>query len=49
MCCDAGVELLDMADAAGHATTVLTEGTYRHRVRPTVGSQARVAMDDVLG
>ena len=49
LCCDAGVELLDMADAAGHATTVLTEGVYRKNLRPTVGSQARAAMDGLLG
>ena len=49
LCSDQGVSLEDLADAAGHATTVLTEGVYRHRVRDVVGSQARQAMDGLLG
>jgi integrase len=45
LCSDAGVSLDDLADAAGHSTRSITEDVYRHRVRPTVGSAARQAME----
>jgi integrase len=41
LCSDAGLRLEELADAAGHTTTRMTEGTYRHPVRPTVGRGPR--------
>ena len=48
LCSHHGMRLEDIADAAGHATTKMTEGVYRHQVRSTVGSQAKSIMDNLL-
>jgi integrase len=44
----AGVPLEQVADVAGHATTAMTEGVYRHAVAPSVGAHV-AAMDALFG
>ncbi len=44
----AGVPLEQVADVAGHATTAMTEGVYRHPVAESVSAHVAV-MDRVLG
>ncbi|MDA8359698.1 MAG: hypothetical protein M0Z95_26120 [Actinomycetota bacterium] len=43
-----GVPLEQVADVAGHATTAMTEGVYRHAVGPSVGAHV-AAMDALFG
>ena len=44
----AGVPLEQVADVAGHATTAMTEGVYRHAVGPSVGAHV-AAMNALFG
>lgn len=44
----AGVRLEEVADVAGHATTAMTEGVYRHRVSPSVSAHV-AAMETMFG
>jgi integrase len=48
LCLDEDTRLEATRDAAGHATTRMTETTYRHPVRPTVGTTTRMVMDGLL-
>ena len=44
----AGVPLERIADIAGHATTAMTEGVYRHQVSESV-SAGKAAMEEMFG
>ncbi|HTW97365.1 MAG TPA: hypothetical protein VMD59_01235 [Acidimicrobiales bacterium] len=46
---DAGVREEDAADLVGHATTRMTHEVYRHAVRPSVGREAKAAMEAIFG
>lgn len=45
---DAEVALERIADLAGHATTAMTEGVYRHQVAESV-SGGKAAMEQMFG
>ena len=45
---DAGVDMEDIADAAGHVNSVVTRTVYRHQIADTV-ARAAAAMDRIFG
>jgi integrase len=45
---DAGVDIEDIADAAGHINSSVTRNVYRHQIADKV-SKAAVAMDQIFG
>ena len=45
---DAGVDIEDIADAAGHINSTVTKSTYRHQIADKV-TRAAEAMDRILG
>ena len=48
MLSDAGVDIEDIADAAGHIDSNVTRTVYRHSINDTV-ARASAAMDRIFG
>ena len=47
MLSDAGVDIEDIADAAGHVTSSVTRNVYRHQIADKL-TRAPAAMDGIL-
>jgi IS30 family transposase len=45
---DAGVDIEDIADAAGHSSSTVTREVYRHQISDKV-ARAAEAMDRIFG